>query len=425
VNVLVLLAALAVQGASDHLLTPAEVELALELSPVPPPPPDPTNAWADDERAARLGQALFYDTRLSGPGTVSCATCHDPARGWSDGRNVARGVSNLSRHSMSLWNVAYNRWFFWDGRKDTLWSQALGPLEDPREQATTRVAIARVLFDDEGYRALYEEVFGALPPLDDRQRFPEDARPVPEQPEHPNSVAWRAMAPGDRDAIDRVFVHTGKALAAFERRILTRAAPFDRFVEGLRDGDPAKLSALEPGAQRGFALFAGKARCIFCHDGPTFSDLEFHDNRIFVAEEGGDPGRKLGIRQLKADPFNTLGGHADDGGETGRRKLGFLVEDSHAGREFKTPMLRNVALSPPYMHEGQLATLEDVVHFYDTLEGAAPATTIERLIAPIGLTPTERADLVAFLQSLTDDSALPGLLPPSGDDGLSSPGEPR
>lgn len=401
-----------------HVLTPEEVALALELSPVPPPPPQPTNAWADDPRAARLGRALFHDTRLSGPGTVSCATCHDPALGWSDGRALARGVGNLSRHSMTLWNVAYNRWFFWDGRKDSLWSQALAPLEDPREHATTRVEVARVLFEDGEYHSLYEEVFGPLPPLDEAARFPASARPVPDQPEHPESLAWAAMGADDRAAIDRVFVNTGKALEAFERRIVSRAAPFDRFVEGLREDDPEKLAALGPSAQRGFALFVGKARCVFCHDGPNFSDLEFHDNRIFVAEEGGDPGRKLGIRRLKKDPFNTLSAYADDRGETGRARLGFLVEDSHGGREFKTPTLRNVARTAPYMHEGQLATLEDVVRFYDTLEGAGPATTAERLIAPIGLSPTERADLVAFLHALTDESALDGLMPPvTGGDG--------
>src|SRR5262245_5439427 len=110
--------------------------ILLELSPLPAPPADPTNAVYERPAAARLGQALFYDTRLSADGTVACATCHQPAKSWTDGKPLGVGLAQVSRHTMTLWNVAYNRWFFWDGRKDTLWSQALGPLEDAREHGT-------------------------------------------------------------------------------------------------------------------------------------------------------------------------------------------------------------------------------------------------------------------------------------------------
>ena len=133
------------------------------MSPLDAPPLDPTNRVSGDPRAARLGQFLFFDTRLSANGSVACVTCHDPDRGWADGETLARGVHALERHSMSLWNAAYHRWYFWDGRADSLWAQALEPLEHPNEHGTTRLACAHLVHDDDELRAAYEEVFGPLP----------------------------------------------------------------------------------------------------------------------------------------------------------------------------------------------------------------------------------------------------------------------
>ena len=426
-RVALVLAAAASSGAAQvasagPVTTPAGVELSaaerrvlLELSPLPEPPADPTNAVYENAAAARLGQALFFDTRLSANGAVACATCHVPAKSWTDGKVLGSGLSGLSRHTMTLWNVAYNRWFFWDGRKDTLWSQALGPLEDGREHGTSRLAILHLLADDPGYARAWREVFGELPDVSDERRFPRAGRPVPGEPEHPHALAWATMSAEDQASVSRVFARVGKAIAAFERRIVSRGAPFDRFVAGLKSGDAAELAALDASAQRGARLFAGKARCFVCHDGPNFTDLEFHDNRTPVGEEGADPGRKLGIRRLRADPFNSLGTEADDGGATGRVKLGYLFDDSHGNTKlFKTPTLRNVARTPPYMHEGQFASLTAVVHFYSTLEHASPEGPNERIVQPLGLAPEEEADLVAFLESLSDEN-LPAELegPPS------------
>lgn len=392
--------------------TADERAVLLELSPLPAPPPDPTNAVYESEAAARLGQALFFDSRLSADGSVSCATCHAPEKSWTDHRVLGRGLSGLPRHTMTLWNVAYNRWFFWDGRKDTLWSQALGPLEDAREHGTSRLAILHLLASDAGYARAWRDVFGPLPDLSDTRRFPPEGRPVPEDPRHPHAVAWNGMAAEDQALATRVFVDVGKAIAAFERKLVSRSAPFDRFVEGLREGDAAKVAALDASAQRGARIFVGRGRCVFCHDGPNFTDLEFHDNRVPVGEEGGDPGRRLGIRRLRADPFNSLGEYADDAGESGRVKLGFLVDDSHSGKQFKTPTLRNVARTAPYMHEGQFATLAEVVRFYSRLTNASPEVPSERLVQPLDLDEGEEADLVAFLESLTDESLPPALLGP-------------
>jgi len=391
------------------VLSPEMAELALEFSPLGPPPPDPTNAVYEKPAAARLGQALFFDTRLSGPGTVSCATCHDPGKGWGDGRRLAKAVAHHPRHTQTLWNVAYNRWFFWDGRKDTLWSQALAPIEDPREQAGSRLAVAHLVASDPGYARAYADVFGMrLAPLDP-VRFPPAGRPVPGQPEHAHSIAWGSMTAVDQERVERIFVNVGKAIAAFERQIVSRRAPFDVFVEGLREDDRAKLRALSPSAQRGFALFAGKARCHLCHDGPEFSDLEFHFNRLPTGE-GADPGRQLGVRRLKRDPFNALSRYSDDGGAVGRVKVATLRRDGHPTLEFKTPSLRNVERTAPYMHEGQLATLAEVVEFYSSLEGAVPLVPgMERILQPAHLTAAEQVDLVAFLRSLTDEELAPEL----------------
>jgi len=391
--------------AADGALVFSDEERAvlLELSPVPGPPGDPTNAVFESAAAARLGQALFFDARLSADGSISCASCHVPAKSWTDGKPLASGLSGLSRHTMTLWNVAHSRWFFWDGRKDSLWSQALAPLEDPREHGTSRLAILHVIAADAGYARAWREVFGELPALDDARRFPPEGRPVPGEPEHAHALAWASMSPEDQEAATRAFANVGKAIAAFERRIESRAAPFDRFVEGLREHDAAKVATLDARAQRGARLFVGEARCVVCHDGPSFTDLEFHDNRVPVGE-GGDPGRKLGLRRLRDDPFNALGAFADDGGETGRIKLGLLTRDVHLGKQFKTPTLRNAARTAPYMHEGQFATLAEVVRFYSRLENASPENPSERIVQPLDLSVEEEADLVAFLESLTDES---------------------
>ncbi|MFT7464829.1 MAG: cytochrome c peroxidase [Pseudohongiellaceae bacterium] len=386
------------------VLSPGDVALAYEFSPLPQIPADHSNAVADNADAALLGQALFYDPRLSGDGKISCSTCHLPNMSFGDGRALAKGVSDHSRHAMTLWNVAYNRWFFWDGRKDTLWSQALAPLEDGREHATSRLAVAHVLANDPDYSRAYKALFGPLPDLSDSQRFPSDARPSRTEPDHPHVLAWTKMDGPDQELVNDVYVNVGKSIAAFERRLVSRRAPFDVFVEGLREGDAQKLAAISPGAQRGFALFAGKGQCFICHDGPNFSDGEFHSNRLPIGEEF-DPGRATGIRQILSDPFNLNSRFSDDGGRLGRTRLAIAPRQLHIPGDFKTPTLRNVARTAPYMHDGQLATLSDVLHFYSTLENAAPADpTGEQLIQPRDFSEAERDDLISFLNSLTDES---------------------
>lgn len=390
----------------------AELAALLEHSPLPPVPDDPTNAVFADPAAARLGQALFFDERLSRDGDVSCATCHDPGRGWADGRQLAVATGRLERHSMTLWNVAHNRWFFWDGRADSLWSQALQPLEEPREHATSRLAVAHVVAEDADLRRAYEAVFGELPPLEQADRFPPEGRPVDGQPDHPHARAWASMDEADREAVNRVFADVGKAIAAFERQLVSGRSPFDVFVEGVRERDARKQRSLSEAARRGFKLFAGKARCHLCHIGPNFTDREFHNNRLPPLEGATslDPGRFKGIELVQEDPFNGIGAYSDEPDGAAREKVGFLRRVGHNWAEFKTPSLRNVAVTAPYMHEGQFATLEDVLHFYSTLEDATPPHHVsEKLLVPVGLDEGEIDDLIAFLEALTDVAIDPAL----------------
>jgi cytochrome c peroxidase len=394
----------------------------LQHSPLLPAPADPTNAYADHGGASRLGQFLFFDARLSGNGQVSCATCHDPARGLADGKPLSEGMQTGTRNSPALWNVAYNRWFFWDGRADTLWAQALGPLEQPAEMGGSRLAVVHLICGDAALHAAYETVFGPLPNVVDEARFPRAGRPVPDEPQHPHHVAWSRMRPDDQQVVNRVFANVGKAIAAYERRLISRRSPFDVFVEGLRGGDASKLSALSPSAQRGLKLFIGPGNCRLCHSGPNFTDGEFHNTGV-PPRDGGTPtdaGRYAGIERLRRDPFSAPGEYSDQREGPAADKVRTIAQGSINWGQFKVPSLRNVALTAPYMHQGQFATLEQVVSYYSTLKDAIQPGHghLETILKPLNLTDEQAADLVAFLNGLTDAELDAALLTVPGSPGL-------
>ncbi|MFQ5413770.1 MAG: cytochrome-c peroxidase [Phycisphaerae bacterium] len=413
-------AALAVAVASGAprdtvTFTPQERRRILQHAPLPPPPPVPSNAFADNAAAAQLGRSLFFDKGLSGTGRHACSTCHEPAKGFADGRSLAEGVRRLTRHAPTIWNAAYNRWFFWDGRADSLWAQALRPIEHPSEMAGSRLQIAHRIADDAALRRAYEAVFGPLPDLSDPARFPPTGRPIPDEPDDPMHRRWVSMTDADRDAVMRIAVNVCKAIAAYERLILSRHAPFDRFAEGLRTGDADKMRALSLAAQRGLKLFVGKANCRLCHSGPNFSDGEFHSTGVPTLDDGPpqDPGRFAGVETVLSDPLNARGPYSDEHDGAGARKLAFLANGPQNIGGFKTPTLRNIAVTAPYMHQGQFATLRDVVRFYSTMDGAIPPGHHRELILkPLNLTPGEQADLIAFLEALTDTAIDPSLLEP-------------
>lgn len=384
----------------------------LALVSLPPLPPDPSNRYGDDPRAAALGSRLFFDARLSLDGTIACATCHLPARQFQDDRPLGQGVGVTDRRTMPLAGAAYSPWLFWDGRKDSLWAQALGPLESPVEHGGTRSQYARVLW--EHYRADYEAIFGSMPDLADTTRFPRAAGPLAADPAA--RAAWQAMAPADRESVNVVFANLGKAIAAFERQLLPNPSRFDSYVAALLVNDLAAMqAALSPDEVAGLRLFIGKGQCITCHNGPLLTNNGFHNTGVPAAPGlPEDLGRAAGLPLAQADEFNCLGRYSDaDPGACA--ELRFAQVDAHRQtRQFKPPSLRGVADRPPYMHAGQFATLRAVLEHYNQAP-ASPMGYSE--LRPLGLSTRELAQLEAFLQSLSGlgraQAACIGCHPPS------------
>jgi cytochrome c peroxidase len=378
--------------------TDAEVEFlrTLWIGNLPPVPPSPSNAVADDPHAADFGRRLFFDPRLSGNGAVSCATCHQPGRAFTDGLPKGRAIGESARNTRSIVAAAYSPWQYWDGRKDSLWSQALAPLEDPREHGGTRMQYARLIAETPQYRSDYEALFGPLPDFSDSTRFPASATPVG-RPQH--AAAWQAMTAVDRRHVDTAFANIGKSLAAYERQLVPGSTRFDRYALAAIEGDTeVQNSTFARDEVRGLRLFVGKARCVECHNGPLFTNNEFHNTGILSPPgEVPDRGRIGGLRIALNDPFNCSGNFSDDP-QRHCAELSFARSGIELLGAMRTPTLRNVAQTPPFMHKGQLATLAEVLEHYNL----APLAMIGHNEAePLGLSRRELADLEAFLNTLS------------------------
>jgi len=357
-------------------LSPAERRGVLRHGPWPmPATTDRSNRASGDPAAIALGQRLFFDVRLSAGGTVSCATCHEPARAWTDGRARSQGLAALDRNSPTVLNAAHHRWFSWDGRADSLWAQSIQPMLDPREMGATARHVASVIRADAGLACLYGTAYRQAP----------------------------AAQPDD----ERVLVNAGKAIAAFVERLDTGKTPFDAYRDALARGDHAAAAAYPTDAQRGLAIFVGKGNCSLCHFGPAFTNGEFHDVGIpfLVAPGRVDSGRHDGIRRLQANRFNLLGPYSDDVSGTTATKTRHVEQQQATFGQFKTPSLRNVALTAPYMHDGRLAPLRDVVRHYSDLDMDRIHTHGEQLLRPLKLSEAEVDAVVAFLESLTSPDA--------------------
>jgi cytochrome c peroxidase len=342
-----------------------EIAKILQHGPWPPPTGrDPSNRVSGKKEAIALGEKLFFEPRLSGTGSVLCATCHAPFRAFQDARPRAFGLEEVDRNTPTLLNARFYRWFGWDGAHDSLWSQSIRPLLDPREMNATSAhvaGIARKIFATE-----YEATFA-------RQVPPED---------------------------EQVLVDVGKALAAFQETLVSGRTPFDDFRDALARGEDAAYPA---DAKRGLKIFVGKGNCSTCHFGPHFTNGEFADTGIgfFVAPGRVDSGRHEGIKRLKSNPHNLLGKFNDD--KAGTTATGTRhVEQQHRNfGEWRVPGLRNAGQTAPYMHNGRLATLRDVVKHYSELNEERLHADGERVLRPLRLTPAEAEDLVAFLESLS------------------------
>lgn len=287
------------------------------------------------EEKIELGKQLYFDPRLSRDNTVSCASCHDPNKGWSNGERFATGVRGQKggRSAPTIVNSGFQHFQFWDGRAAQLEGQALGPIQNPIEMDMTLDELVERLNGIEGYRAQFQSVFGT------------DVTP---------------------DGI-------AKAIASFERTVLSGNSPYDRY----RAGDE---TALSDAAQRGLEVFFNRGHCSACHAGANFTDGAFHNIGIGMGDETPDAGREV---------------HSGLEGDRGA---------------FKTPTLREISRTAPYMHDGRLATLEDVVDYY--ARGGTPNEWLDEEIYSIELTPEDKTDLVAFLKEALGSEEYPHVDPP-------------
>ncbi|MEP9371537.1 cytochrome c peroxidase [Mesorhizobium sp. KR1-2] len=382
-------------GCKPAPLTEAERKAvaSLSLSALPPLPADPSNRYADLPAAAAFGATLFFDQRLSRDGNVSCGTCHVADRHFQDDRPLGVGISTTSRRTMPLADAARSPFLFWDGRRDSFWAQALGPLEDAREHGGNRAAYAH--FVKANFAGDYENVFGPLPDL---SAVPANASPLGSETD---KAAWAGMSETQQDAVNRVFADVGKAIAAFERTIVHEKTRFDRFADALAvSQEPTGDAALSDEEFYGLRLFVGKANCVECHNGPRFTDDHFHNTGIPPADGlPEDLGREAAVPQLLADPFNCLG-HFSDAAPEACGELRFMVKSGpELRRAYKTPSLRGVADRPPYMHAGQIPTLEAVIDHY-VRAPASPGGKSE--VVPLKISERERAALIAFLKTLSN-----------------------
>jgi cytochrome c peroxidase len=391
------------QAAASHEWTAEEIETlrSLWIGSLQPLPPDPSNRYADDPQAAALGHKLFFDTRFSSNGLVSCGTCHIPEMIFTDGRALGVGVGVMDRKTMTIVGTAYSPWQFWDGRSDSQWAQALGPMESAVEHGGNRTQYAHLI--DQYYRDDYAAIFGPPPDLSDPARFPENAGPV-EDPEA--REAWEGMSPEDREAVNRIYANMGKAIAAYERLIMPGPSRFDAYVEALLEGDTEAMEqALNPNEVAGLRLFIGDGGCIQCHNGPLFTNNSFHNTgvppRSGVAP---DRGRLLAVKMVLEDEFNCLGPYSDAQAED-CAELRFLVDrGEELDGAFKPPTLRNVADTAPYMHAGQFGDLLAVLRHY---RHAPQAATGHTELEPLPFMGPGMMQIVEFLHSLSGPLATP------------------
>ncbi len=367
---------------------------SLWIDTLPPVPEDPSNKYSADPRAAAFGKKLFFDSRLSGNLKVSCATCHPTNMNFADNLPLAHGMGTTNRRTMPLLGMAYHTWFFWDGRKDSLWAQALGPIESPVEHGFTRTQCVSIII--EHHKKDYEEIFGPLPALSKRD-LPATAKPSPEDPSA--LKAWVSMPREKKAAVNRIYANMGKAMGAFVRTIVPTSSRFDEYVKAVMGNDfSLMMKTMTNEEAKGLRLFMGKAKCTNCHSGPLFTNGEFHNVGVPRPEKlPTDAGRSEAIAKVLADEFNCMSEYSD-AKRADCAELRFIDTDTYKYiGAFKTPTLRNVAERAPYMHAGQIATLQEVLEFYRALKPEQRSADLEHG----DLNDLELQQLEAFLRTLS------------------------
>jgi cytochrome c peroxidase len=425
------------QAADADDFSPQEWAIIKTLSPLPDLPVDTTNKYRDSPAAALLGQKLFFEPRLSGPiqtGTpqdgqlgaigdkykIACRNCHMPESKWlfdvrsNNGGSIpnatALGSLWMTRNVSSIVNTVFYvhaqsgaHWRENDGYSDSEWFDAQSEPEGPPVQNGSRLQLAHVIF--EHYRDDYDNAFpdwSLDPGLADYQRFPATGSP------YTDPANWNSLSPADKEIINRILVNYGKAIEAYLRKLVSRNAPFDRYVAG----DP---DAISPQAKKGLRLFIGKAHCVGCHNTPLFSDDDFHviglhiDTTLSPHADPTETGRSAN-QALICDPsvadgdFNVNGHFSDDPLTT--RDGNFCQQMFPVGL-WRTKTLRQIAETAPYFRDGQAATLDDVIEFYD--RGGDPDGTFlggPKEIQPLHLLTPEKRWLKAFLETLTGGPVL-------------------
>jgi len=349
-----------------------------------------------------MGRRLFFDPGLSRNGQISCSTCHLPELHFTDGRDTSKGLGRSNRNAPSVVGAAYSPWQFWDGRRDSLWAQALVPMETAAEMGGTRIEIVRHATTDPRYAEDYRALFG--PPPD----FAADSPPPPRASPYGDDEAkqaWARLSEGTQREIDRAFSNVGKAIEAYERRLIPGASRFDRYVEQLLAGDASGAAqTLTPDEIAGLRLFVDgeRTQCLRCHNGPMLTNHSFHDVATGIGRGPPDLGRFLGIQSLLLDRFNCLGPYSD-APPASCQELRFLTrrEISRKSGAFKTPGLREVARTGPYFHDGRFSRLEQVIAHYRN-----PPQSPGSELVPLELSDVESRQLVAFLKTLSGSGAI-------------------
>lgn len=366
-------------------------------------PASPTNAMANDPSAASLGRLLFFDKGFSSEGTVGCVSCHDPSRGFSDPKAKSVGVRGQlgDRHSMPITDAVMHPYLLWDGKADSAWSQPLKALENPKEMDFTRAEVAHRM--STVYKAEYETVFGPLPDLTE---VPARAKP--------GDPSWTSLSEAQRDAVQRVFANFGKAIEAYERKVLCVDTRFDRWQRGEAQLTNAELA--------GAATFQ-RQRCTGCHSGPSFSDGEFHD----IGIPSTDRGRAAGAPSLATDLFNGAGAYSDDPA-AGRLKLASVAAETAQEGAFRTASLRGVGQRTFFGHASHQQSLRGfILDIYRGRGGGgggrggrggggggATVGTLDPKLQGVNVDGGDVDDLVAFLRTLDCPDLPAELLAPAG-----------
>jgi len=356
---------------ATQIFTEEEKTKILAHGPWPPKASiDHTNRFSGKSDAISLGEILFNDKNLSSSGEFSCSTCHNKDKKFSDGLKVALASGVNPRNTPSLINSKFQRWFGWGGSVDTLWGVGLRAMLNPLEMNSSAEHVNKYVSSNQNYILKLNDL----------------------------------LAPGKRpETIDEKLVIIGKLIASYVETLISEETPFDGFRRAIEQDNQKAMGAYPLQAKRGLKIFLGRGQCTVCHFGPLFTNKEFADVGIpyFIKPGVVDKGRYQGIRDLKATPFTRGGTYSDN--KTGTQTyLTNRIKLQHRNwGEFRVPSLRSVANTAPYMHNGSLKSLTEVVDHYSELNEDRLHTDGVAILKSLNLTPAEKSDLVAFLESLS------------------------